>query len=209
MTGYSRNFSVHSFLALKCAVRTPLDLFSSKHSRLTLQWLLDLLHDTQIDFSSEASQDTAYDDMKNIDKLFEKGPSNVHRENCVLAEIIFNEFCDWIKRTDKNDMKANLEHLNQLGIFVKTRVKNYNDNLPQDTVYYTLYATVVALCMMKILVEKVEPKEVGNECEGGREACVIYKRNLHWVRELRKSGTEQCFYHFKLEEMANFVLAES
>ena len=174
-----------------------------------MQWLLDLLDNTQFAFSSKTSQDTAYDDMKNIDKLFEKGPSNVHRENCVLAEIIFNEFCAWIKKTDKNEMKANLEHFNQLGNFVKTRVKNYNGNLPQDTVYYTLYATVVGLCMMKILVEKVEPEEVGNECEGGREACVIYKHNLHWVRELRKSDTEQCFYHFKLEEMTNFVLAES
>ena len=192
-------------MALTYAVRTPLELFSSKHPSLTLQWLLDLLDNTQFDVSSKTSQDTAYDDMRNIDKLFEKGPANVNREDCILAEIIFTEFCAWIEKTGQNEMKANLGHLNQLAYFVQTRVKNYNGNLPQDSVYYALYVIVVGLSMMKILIEKIELNDVKND----KEAREIYKRSCHWVRELRKLDDEQCFYHFKLEETTNFVLAES
>lgn len=196
-------------MALNHAVRTPLELFSSKHPSLTLQWLLDLLGNTQFVVSSETSQDTAYDDMGNIDKLFEKGPANVHREDCILAEIIFSEFCVWIEKTGQNEMEANLGHLDELAHFVETRVKNYNGALPQDSVYHNLYVTVVGLSMMKILMEKVELNEVKNDCEQDKEARVINECSLHWVRELRKLDNEQCFYHFNLEEMTNFVLAES
>ena len=179
-------------MALNYAVRTPLELFSSKHPSLTLQWVLDLLDNTQLDVSSETSQDTAYDDMRNMDKLLEKGPANVNREDCIMAEIIFTEFCAWTEKTGQNEMKANLGHLNQLAYFVQTRVKNYNGNLPQDSVYYALYVIVVGLSMMKILIEKVELNDVKND----KEARKIYKRSCHWVRELRKFDCRTMFLSF-------------
>jgi hypothetical protein len=195
-------------LALKHAVRTPLELFWLKHPSMTLQWLLDLLDNT--DVSSETSQDTAYDDMRNVDKLFEKGPVNTYREDCILAEIVFNEFYTWIEKNNSHGIiDAIPELLDQLGKFVKTQVMNYNITLQQDSVYYNLYITVFGVAMMKVLIQKAKLNDMNNGCEKDREACVIFTDSLQWVKELRKLDNKQCFYHFKLEEMTKFVLGET
>ncbi len=196
---------------MKHAVRTPLELFWLKHSSLTLHWLVDLLDNTQSDVSSEASQDTAYEGMRNIDKLFEKGPANTHREDCVLAEIVFNEFYTWIEKNKHSNTitEAIPELLNQLGNFIKMQVANFKKNLPHDSIYCSLYITVLALAMMKVLTGNAKLNNVNNECEKDREARVIFTDTLEWVKELRKLDNIQCFYHFKLEEITKFLLGET
>ena len=203
--GCSKNYSVHSFLALKHAVRTPLELFWFKHSGLTLHWLVDLLDNTRFnDTVVDSSESTAYEDMRNIDRLFEKGPVNTHRENCIFAEIVFIEFYTWMEKSSHNNIitQEPAKLFDQLEKFIATQVTNCNRNLPQDSMYHSVYITVLALAMMKILTGKTKLNYLN------REDPIIFTNTLDWVKEVRKLDTKQCFYHFKLENMTKFVFGE-
>lgn len=191
-------------MVLKQAVRTPLELFWLELPGLTLQWLLDLLENSL--FGIEACQDIVCDNMGNIDKLFEKGPANTHREDCILAEILFNEFHTWMKKYSENDNLIEVipKLLSQLGNFIERRLTNHDISLPQESVFYSLYATVVALAIWKVLVEKVTVDETNN-----KESFAIFTKSLEWVKELQKLDNEQCFYHFKLEMATKFLLGET
>ncbi|XP_028408527.1 thyroid adenoma-associated protein homolog [Dendronephthya gigantea] len=205
----SKNYSVHSALALRFAVRTPLELFWVRHPVMTLQWLLDLMDQTQTDITSDVFEDTAYDDMKNIDKLFEKGPVNTHREDCILAETIFQEFFDWV--VNANGANSITEPISELFIIIKNFVRNHiansNDNLPQDSAYTVLYITVISLGIMKILIENSDLERVNSE--GGSDGPEIFTTNLLWLQELRKSDQKHLFDHCKLVEISKYVLGES
>ena len=101
---------MHSTLALKYAIRILLELFWFKHANMVLLWFVELLNITHVDNSPE-TQDIAEANMRNIDKLFEKGPVNAHREECILAEIIFNEFSSMIHKDTCTVMELNPELL--------------------------------------------------------------------------------------------------
>ena len=190
-------------------MRTPLELFWFKHTSLTLHWLVDLLDSIQSDIGVEASHGAAYGDMRNIDKLFEKGPANTHREGCILAEVVFKEFCTWMNENDDNTINQVTPGLfDQLGNFVTNQVTNCNRNLTQDAIYYSLYITILALALIKVLAGKAKHND-GNECEKDRVGSTIFTNALDWVQQVQKLDTKQCFYHFKLEELANFVLGEN
>ena len=208
MLGYSRNNSVHSFLALRHAVRTPLELFCLKEPSLTLGWLLNVLDNSETNSSPEGSQDAAYDDMRSIDKLFEKGPSNTHREDCTLAEMVYREFCSCIEKNkdDKTIIAAKPQLLNKLGDFVRTSITNCRSSLPQDLLYY-VYITVLGLAMMKVLIQDANFADAEDELL--KEAWKMYTNTLQWIKNLRESPNEYSLYHFKLDEVTKLVLAES
>ena len=195
---------MHSNLALKFAIRIPLELFWFKHANMVLPWLVELLNITHVDNSPE-TQDIAETNMRNIDKLFEKGPVNAHREDCILTEIIFNEFSSMIHKDTCTIMEFNPELLNPLQEFVKTRRTNFNSNLTKNTVYSGLYITVIGLAMMKMLIEKA----IRNGMNSGWKECeayVIFTDTVQWVKELQTADKEQCFHHYKLDELARYIL---
>ena len=195
---------MHSNLALKFAIRIPLELFWFKHANMVLPWLVELLNITYVDNSPE-TQDIAESKMRNIDKLFEKGPVNTHREECILAEIIFNEFSSMIHKNTCTKMEFNPELLNPLQEFVKTRTTNFNSNLTKNTVYSDLYITVIGLAMMKVLIEKA----IRNGMNTGwkeSEAFAVFTNTVQWVKELQTADKEQCFHHYKLDELTRYIL---
>ena len=181
---------------LKHAIRIPLELFWFKHANMVLQWLVELLNITHVDNGLE-TQDIVESNMRNMDKLFEKGPVNAHREDCILAEIIFNEFSSMIHKDTCTIMAFNPELLNLLQEFVKTRTTNFNSNLTKNTVYSDLYIIVIGLAMMKVLIEKAILNGMNNGWKEN-EAYAIFTSTVQWVKELQTADKEQCFHHYKL-----------
>lgn len=202
------NYNVHSALALRFAVRIPLELFWVRHPVLILKWLLDLLDQTPTDITSEVLEDTAYDNMKNIDKLFEKGPVNTHREDCILAETIFHEFFSLIVETkDTNNITQRIsEFYILLENFVKNHISSYDDDLPQDSAYTSLYVTVISLGILKILIDYSDQEKVSSERSDAPE---IFTSSLSWLQALRKLDKKHLFNHCKLEEISKYVLGDS
>ena len=202
-------------MALRYAIKKPLELFWAHSSSECLRWLLSLLDDDVTPNSFEVVNDTpnesAYGDMGSIDRLFEKGPMNVFFEECVLAETVSRTFVEWMEEykfcthsyTERSQLFAPLQ------TFVKKQAAKCDESLPQNLLYSNLYKTLAGLVMMNVLLKgitaTVNKDEVTIE---NKQLLGVFNETVSLLKDIRSKDRGHCFSHFKLQELGHLVLED-